>query len=150
MKLSRITGKVRDLFYVSQLDNLGGKALYPTTKSGSDVKRICLYPSVDKALLATGLNLEGLTLHVYSPVNLRIESLIKPGVSQQASSILTDEYWYLAPITLKKIASIKVGTKKLPGLSYADGPRGTKKTLFMWDWEEILKPWEKVGKLFLG
>lgn len=141
----------RPLFLVSLLDNLDRDIIQPripqtllVQQKHADykTKRICFYPSIDSALTAFSTTLEGVTLFVYQPVGLHTDSLVKPSITSVPTSPITDEYWYLAPIQLKKVAQIKV-IKSLGTLDYTHGPKSTKDHLYKWKWEEVLQPWEK-------
>ena len=149
----------KDLFLVSSLSDLEGEYMYPgvpkniLTRSGYEdnkTPRISLFPSVNSGVMnlgRSGKNLKGSTLYVYRPVGGKPESLMKPDISQSPGSQITNELWYLASMRFKKIAEIKVGKKILPGHVYHYGPRSTIDYIYEWDWEEILEPWEKKGKL---
>lgn len=141
----------RSLFLVSLQDNLDKDIIQPkipqtllVQQKHSDykTKRICFYPSIDSAITALSNTLKGVTLFVYQPVGLHTDSLIKPDITSLPTAPLTGEYWYLAPIQLKKVATVRI-IKPLKPLEYSHGPRGTKDYLYKWDWEEILEPWEK-------
>ena len=150
----------KDLYFVSSLGNLDNTIIYPEvpnnllTRNGwedTKTKRIVLYPSVSEALIGLGRegrSLKGAKLYVYSPLAGFQESLIKPGIKDSPIIIETGEYWYLSSIKLKLIAEIEV-EKKIPGeeIIYHYGPRSTIGYLYRWKWKEILKPWEKEGKL---
>lgn len=150
----------RDLYFVSPLDNLDGEFLYPsipnnvlTRNKWEDwkTKRISLFPSISGALMylsSQGTNLKGKTLTVYSPVSGSMESLMKPGIQDSPVSEGTGEYWYLSGIKLREIAKIEVLSKKKgEKIIYHYGPRSITGYLEEWEWREILKPWEKEGKL---
>lgn len=150
----------RDLYFVSPLDNLDGEFLYPsipnnvlTRNKWEDwkTKRISLFPSISGALMylsSQGTSLKGKTLTVYSPVSGSMESLMKPGIQDSPVSEGTGEYWYLSGIKLREIAKIEVLSKKKgEKIIYHYGPRSTTGYLEEWEWREILKPWEKEGKL---
>lgn len=150
----------KDLYFVSPLGNLDNEMIYPEvpnnllTRNGwenTKTKRITLYSSVSKALTGLGRegkSLKGAKLYVYSPSSGSQESLIKPGIQDSPIVGGTGEYWYLSSIRLKLIAEIEV-EKKIPGeeIIYHYGPRSTVGYLYRWEWKEILKPWEKEGKL---
>lgn len=141
----------RSLFLVSLQDNLDKDIIQPkipqtllVQQKHADykTKRVCFYPSIDSAITALSTTLKGVTLFVYQPVGLHTDSLIKTDITSLPTAPLTGEYWYLAPIQLKKVAEIKI-LKPLKSLEYTHGPRSTKDYLYKWEWEEILKPWEK-------
>lgn len=153
MKVLRKSGKVENLYYASTLLGLDKNMLEPkipktfmTTNKIDDwkIKRICFYPKVWQAISGmTGGKLEnGLTIYIYSPLNLRNESLIKPGITQVPSSIVTDEYWYLAPIRLKLVGTITIESIDKT-LDYRYGVRGLKGEIIKYRWKELLKSWEK-------
>lgn len=148
--------KADDLFFISTFSDLDGefvKPIIPNTflkrEKIGDYKtpRVCFYTSIDEALTAMDQNLVGKELYVYHPRNITQDSLYKPTISEVPYTILLDEYWYLDKVELKYIAKIKI-TKQGKELTYHYGPRSTKRSLYKWSWEEVLKPWEKKGKLF--
>lgn len=153
MKVNRITGKVKELFYISTSSELDREVISPkvpinffTKNKISDwkVKRVCFYPSIDQALSSMyPQDLTGMELYVYSPLGIRNESLIKPGITEVPEAWITDEYWYLVPIELRLKGIIKVNGKKGTGMDFRYGPRQTLGKLFKWDWKEKLNPWEK-------
>lgn len=144
-----------DLYFVSTFSDLNGEIIKPkvpnnflTKNKIGDYKtpRICFYPSVDKALVALSQELKGKELYIYQPRNINFDSLHKPNISEVPSCLLTDEFWYLDQVELRYLAAVKVEGKEKE-LAYHYGPRSTKAYLYKWKWEEILKPWEKEGKL---
>ena len=152
----KLVKKASDLYFVSSLPSLDNEIIHPRIPNNILVNnkfedwktpRICLYPSVDKALTALSQELSGKTLYVYQPSGIFQDSLVKPNLSQVPDSNLTDEYWYLRDLRLKFIAEIKVEDVKDNNLIYHYGPRSTIGKLSTWNWKEILKPWEKKGKL---
>lgn len=156
MKVNRISGKVKNLYYISSLPDLDRKTIRPqvpvsmmTRNKFEDwkTKRICLYPGVDKALTGMNQNLTGMTLYVYSPQGISMESLIKPSITEVPTAWITDEYWYLSSVQLRLVGSVTVKERIEPGLSYRYGPRQTEGKLYKWSWKENLKPWEKERRL---
>lgn len=156
MIIKRKIVKASDLYFLSSLPSLDKEILHPRIPNNMLVNnkfedwktpRICLYPSVDKALTALSQNLSGKTLYVYQPVGIFRDSLVKPDISQVPDSIITDEYWYLRDLRVKFIAEIRVEGLIDNNLIYHYGPRSTIGKLSTWNWKEILKPWEKKGKL---
>ena len=148
--------KNNELFFISTFSDLDGEFVKPVVPNTflrrekiGDYKtpRVCFYTSIDEALTAMDQNLVGKELYVYHPRNITQNYLYKPTISEVPYTILLDEYWYLDRVELKYIAKIKI-IKQGKELTYHYGPRSTKRSLYKWSWEEVLKPWEKKGKLF--
>lgn len=149
----------RDLYFVSPLDNLDGETIYPkipntilTRNKWEDWKtrRISLFPTIQGALMnlsSSGTSLKGKILTVYYPSGGSLISLMKPGIQDSPTSEGTGEYWYLDGIRLKEITKIEVLEKNGEKKIFHYGPRSTVGYLEGWRWKEILKPWEKEGKL---
>lgn len=147
MRVVRKSNLVKNLFYISPLDNLENEVLYPKvpvnflTKNKFEdwqTKRICFYPTIDQCLSAlTQQNLKGMKLTVYTPKGIFYENLIKPSITSVPTSQITDEYWYTTPVILKKLMDIKIIGEIDPRMNYSYGPRGTKGELSRWKWEEI-------------
>lgn len=152
MILNRLFKKSIDLYYISTSPDLDKKVIYPKIPNTLMVnnkikdwktKRICLYPSIDKALTSLDQNLSNMILYIYSPIDVRKESLYKPNIVEVPEKSITEEYWYLAPIQLKLLGKIEVKDKILPSMKYRYGKRQLEHDLFKWKWEEVLKPWER-------
>ena len=142
------------LYYISDQPGLEKEVLIPRipndflTRSGfSDrqTKRLVFYPDIDSALMGYSLgdkNLSGQILYIYQPLGIRPENIIKPSITSSPTVMHTNESWVLSPTRLKYIASIKIGSIR-KGLTYHYGPRSSTGKLYTWEWNEILKPWEK-------
>lgn len=140
------------LYFISSLDNLNGDIIGPrvpnnflvSNKIGDyKTKRVCFYPSIDKALisLSSFQELSGKKFYIYRPRNINFDSLYKPNISEVPNCFLTDEYWYLKDVEIRYITSITVKDKE-EELSFRYGPRSTKVTVYRWNWKEDLNYWE--------
>ena len=149
----------KDLYFVSPLDNLSGEYIYPSVPNNLftrnkwedwKTKRISLFPTIQGALMnlsSQGTSLKGKVLVVYGLAGGNPESLIKPQLQDSPTSQGTGEYWYLSSAKLKEITKIEVLKKNGEKIIFHYGPRSTTGYLEGWEWKEILKPWEKEGKL---
>lgn len=149
-----IKRKQKNLYYISLYPGLEKEIISPAVPNNfltrekfqdNKTKRIRLYNTIEDALggLFLGQKLENSELYVYSPMNINKESLIEP------NDILTapyynciNELWYLKTCRLKPLGKIKVLDLK-ETKHYLYGPRQTKGNVYIWNWEEILKPWER-------
>lgn len=149
-----IKRKQKHLYYISSDPNLDKAIVSPDLPNNfltrekfqdNKTKRIRLYNTVEDALggLFLGQNLKDSTLFVYTPVNIDKESLLEP---RDLSSIpfynCVDELWYLRSCRFKRIGEIKIGDIK-ETRHYLYGPRQTKGSVYIWNWDEVLKPWER-------
>lgn len=154
MILKRKTG---ELYILSVHPDLDGEILYPkvpqnflTQNKHSDWKtqRILLYPSVNGALRALSpQKLGGTKMYVYKAADLRKDSLVEPDITMVPNVFLTLEVWSLRPVRVRYVAEIEIDKPIEPGFSYHHGPRSTVSKVSDWKWKEVLKPWEKKGKL---
>lgn len=153
IKIQRTTGKVKNLIFVHPDMNLGESILFPSIPNDFlvtrkfinwQVPRIKLYTTIDDAISGKYLGsiIEGMNLGVYQVLGVREENLIKPGLSDCPYGLEVEEWWYLVTLRCKLLGEIQVGEIK-DKLTYHYGPRQTRATLYRWQWEEILKPWEK-------
>lgn len=143
--------KDRRLYFISPLSDLNGEIIKPkvpnnlltNNKIGNyKTPRICLYPSIDKALMAMSQELSGKELFVYLPRNINFDSLYKPDISEVPNCLITDEFWYLDTVHLSYFTKIKV-EKRDEEFIYHYGNRSSKGILYSWKWTEVLNPWEK-------
>ena len=103
------------LFFISR-NNMHNSILNPRipdnyfTQNGYEdntTNRVCLAPSVDKALMALSQNCKDKEFYVHVPINDNLR-LKKPTVSEVPDSIATGEIWSLDPTKIKCIGKIKV------------------------------------------
>ena len=94
-------------------------------------------------LIAVNNSLKDSKLFVYTPLTLDKESLLGP---RDLSSIpyynCVEELWYLKSCRFKLVGEIKVENIK-ETKTYHYGPRQTIGNVYIWNWKEILKPWER-------
>lgn len=155
-----IKRKQKPLYYISSNPNLEKEIVSPDLPNNfltrekfqdNKTKRIRLYNTIEDALggLFLGQNLKDSKLFVYTPLTLDKESLLGP---RDLSSIpyynCVDELWYLKSCRFKLVGEIKVESIKKTK-TYHYGPRQTIGNVYIWNWKEILKPWErkKIDKL---
>lgn len=154
MIIRRTSGRAEELFIVSTSPNLDNTILYPEvpksilTLSGvlDTIPRISIFDNISDALSVVflGEKINGLTISIYSPLNLRYENFLSPEITSAPYLLALDgkEWWYTAPVRLKKVGEIKITNLK-EEKSYRYGPRQKKAPLYKWGWEEIKPKWEK-------
>lgn len=107
------------------------------------VKRTCLYESIDDALSSfLGQELEGSLVYIYEPAGLISENLIKPGIMSVPYSLVLPEWWYCKPLRVRLTHVVQVFKKKRT-VVYHYGQRQTSAKIFKWNWREKL---DKYGK----
>ena len=107
------------------------------------IKRICLYETVDDAL--SGLlqqKLEGNLVYIYEPVACKFENLIKPGITAVPYILALPEWWYCNSLRVRLTRVIQVDKEKSP-LKFRYGPRQREEKILRWAWKEKL---DKYGK----
>ena len=110
--------------------------------------RIRLYENVGDAIAGTYLDqTPEKKLTVYQAQFLRKESLVEPNVQDVPFGYFLKEWWYLRNMKPKRIADIELSGKVLRTQDYHYGPKQKVAKLKWWEWKEILKPWEKKGRL---
>lgn len=137
-----------DIYHLSTV-NSNNKILYPRipdnyfTKNGFEdgkTSRVCFAKTIDGALAALSMNLEGKTLYVHVPY----EKVKYSDAVNVPDSKITKEVWVREPVKIKCIGTIKVGEaieKPLPfkyGNNYAE--------LYYWKWR-WLKRFNETDKL---
>jgi len=156
LRIKRITGRILNLYYISSSSlNLKNEIVEPSIpnnflttieKIGNKVKRIRLYTNVSDALssIYLGQNIEGSEFNVWRALGVRNESLIVPSLTECPYLLTLDdtEYWYLSGLRFELAGKIKVN-KLEEKLTYNYGQKSLKAPLYKWNWEEILKKWEK-------
>lgn len=157
LRIKRITGRILNLYYISSSSiNLKNEIVEPSIpnnflttieKIGSKVKRIRLYTNVSDALssIYLGQNIEGSKFNVWRALGVRNESLIVPSLTECPYLLTLDdtEYWYLSGLRFELASKIKVNELE-ERLTYNYGQKSLKAPIFKWNWEEILKKWEKA------
>ena len=162
--IKRNTGGNRRLYLASLNPDLEKEILLPKVpdnflsrgKHGDwQIKRICLYDSIDDAL--SGLlqqKLDGKLVYIYEPVACKYENLIKPGITSVPYSLVLPEWWYCNSLRVRLTHVIQVG-KELTPLEFRYGPRQTKSKILRWSWKEkkdkygkaiVLKSFSKIKK----
>lgn len=157
--------KNNDLYWLSLDGSLDTHEIYPAvpqnflTRGGvidKKTKRILLYTSLSDAISVLSLgrkNMSGITVSVYRPLNLPKSYRIEPSLSDcpYLLKLSGKEIWSLEPITLSKIADIKIG-EKTGEKEFKYGDRTLKHSqtktekLGIYEWTEILPEWDKKGK----
>jgi hypothetical protein len=74
-----------------------------------NIKRISFAPSISSALSALPIVPIGKILYVYQAMSVDPKFVYKPTRKEVPDVGLTHEIWYLAPVTVKKVAVIIVG-----------------------------------------
>lgn len=143
------------LYYISSHSDLEGEYINPvapsTSRGGIQGKLpiIPVYPDITKALAGSELEYSaGQKLWIYTPLDIRPEYTRTPGLKELAASPITGETWITRPTRFRALTEIEITGKGEKDLGeYKKGPRQSSTKLKIWKFKEVLKPWEKRGKL---
>ncbi len=103
------------LYHLS-FSNLHGKTLQPRipenflTRNGYEdnkTKRVCFASSIDNALIAFSMALEGKELFVHIPKS-KPTKIKKPSINEVPDSKITGEIWVMEDVELECVGKIKV------------------------------------------
>jgi len=147
------------LILISEIPNLQNELILPkvpkdliSVKKGelqnSKLPRIRLFKNVGDAISGTFLdrNIKGKKFYVYQGKHMRPDNTYEPELPECPTLLKIPEIWYLAGLEVDCIGEIEIlGPEKTETYHY--GPRQTTGRFIRWKWKEILKPWEKRGKL---
>ncbi len=147
------------LLLISETPNLQNELILPkipkdliSIKKGelqnSKLPRIRLFRNVGDAISGTFLdkNVKGKKFYVYQGKYMKPDNTHKPELPECPTILKIPEVWYLAGLEVDLLGEIEVlGPEKTETYHY--GPRQTTGRFIRWKWKEILKPWEKKGRL---
>lgn len=156
-KREKLFSKTPTLYFVSPDPDLEKEIIDPIIPKNflvnegiinNKLPRIRLYENVGDAIAGTYLDqTPEKKLTVYQAQFLRKESLVEPDFQDVPFGYFLKEWWYLRNMKPKRIADIELSGKVLRTQDYHYGQKQKVAKLKWWEWKEILKPWEKKGRL---
>lgn len=136
------SGQPRHIYMISVRSDLDGRTVTPG--AGKDGKRrLCVYRSIDNALLDASEDIADSELFVYTPhPSVKLE-IYRPTVVEVPQVVQTGEMWLMKPTKMSLIGAIKVtGKRNTPPRSFLRGNQVC--SLYEWDWAWI----EQVSEYF--